>query len=409
MLRLWIRVSADPIGSRSQLLPDLRKIAGSPIEEPSLWRVASAAWLLDESDLAITLLQDAMQRLRAPGVRGTSGGSLTALGWTYIDTGRWDEAQEAAAEAADLAEANQMELVAASADVIAATVLALRADSGAARRHAAKALATVDPAECGLVAARARRALGVAALADSSYLQAFTQLGGLFSEDGTPLHNYASYLGVADLAAAAVRADRRMEGCDVLERALGHLGGTVSPRLEQLIARARGILAGPGGAEAHFDKALCDPAGDQWPFERAQLRLDYAEWLRRRRRINDAKPVLTEAMGTFRRLGARSWAQRAQAELRACGVAVAGAPGEPDALGELTPQQRQIVRLASNGLTNREIGDRLFLSPRTVSSHLYRSFPKLGVADRHQLRDVITRASTSTTARESTGTETIPF
>jgi DNA-binding NarL/FixJ family response regulator len=94
------------------------------------------------------------------------------------------------------------------------------------------------------------------------------------------------------------------------------------------------------------------------------------------------------------RLGARSWAQRAQAELRACGVAVADAPAERDALGELTPQQRQIVRLASDGLTNREIGDRLFLSPRTVSSHLYRSFPKLGVADRHQLRDVIARAST---------------
>ena len=407
VLRLWIRVSADPIGSRNQLLPDLRKIVGSPIEEPSLWRVASAAWLLDESDLAITLLQDAMQRLRAPGIRGTSGGSLTALGWAYIDTGRWDEAQEAAAEAADLAEANQMELVAASADVIAATVLALRGDSGAARKHAARALAAVDPAECGLVAARARRALGVAALADGSYLQAFTQLGGLFSEDGTPLHNYASYLGVADLAAAAVRADRRMEGCDVLERALGHLGGTVSPRLEQLIARGRGILAGPGGVEAHFDKALADPAGDQWPFERAQLRLDYAEWLRRRRRINDAKPVLTEALGTFRRLGARSWAQQAQAELRASGVAVTGAPGDRDALRELTPQQRQIVRLASDGLTNREIGDRLFLSPRTVSSHLYRSFPKLGVADRHQLRDVIARTSTPTTAHESTGTETL--
>ena len=93
VLRLWIRASADPIGSRNQLLPYLRTIVGSPIEEPSLWRIASTAWLLDESDLAITLLQDAMQRLRAPGVRGTSGGSLTVLGWAYIDTGagtrRW--------------------------------------------------------------------------------------------------------------------------------------------------------------------------------------------------------------------------------------------------------------------------------------------------------------------------------
>src|SRR5690349_19923415 len=87
VLRLWIRVSADPVGSRNQLLPHLRKIAGSPIEEPSLWRIASAAWLLDESGLAIRLLQDAMQRLRAPGVRGTSGGTLTVLGWACIDTG----------------------------------------------------------------------------------------------------------------------------------------------------------------------------------------------------------------------------------------------------------------------------------------------------------------------------------
>jgi DNA-binding CsgD family transcriptional regulator len=387
--RFWIRACTDPFGSRNQLLPYLRKIVGSPLEEPSLWRIAHAAMLLDESELAVRWLQDAMQRRRAPGTQGTSGPGLTALGRAYIDTGRWDEALDVAAEATDLAEANHMEIIAATADLITATVLALRADSGGARRHADRALATVDPAECGQVAARARRALGIAALADGSYLQAFTQLRGLFSEDGTPLHNYDSYLGVADLAAAAVRADRRMEGHDVLERALSQLHGTASPRLEQLIARARGILASQDEAEAHFGKALADAAGDQWPFERAQLRLDYAEWLRRRRRINDAKPVLTQALGTFRRLGARSWAQRAQAELRACGVAVTGAPVEPDALGELTPQQRQIVRLAGDGLTDREIGDRLFLSPRTVSSHLYRSYPKLGVASRHQLRDVI--------------------
>ena len=111
---------------------------------------------------------------------------------------------------------------------------------------------------------------------------------------------------------------------------------------------------------------------------------------------------MTEALGTFRRLGARSWAQRAEAELRACGVAVAGAAAKPDALGELTPQQRQIVRLASDGLTDREIGDRLFLSPRTVSSHLYRSYPKLGVASRHQLRDVI-----AAPAHESAGRRTL--
>ena len=84
-------------------------------------------------------------------------------------------------------------------------------------------------------------------------------------------------------------------------------------------------------------------------------------------------------------------------------MAVADPSGGRDALAGLTPQQRQIVRLASDGLTNREIADRLFLSPRTVSSHLYRSYPKLGVAGRNQLRDVIARASTPTPAHQSAG------
>jgi tetratricopeptide (TPR) repeat protein len=181
VLKLQIRASIDPAGSRDQLIPYLRTIADVPLDRPSLWGTGSAAFLRDETDLAVRLLQDAMQRLRAPGVRGTSGTALTGLGWAYIDTGRWDEALDAAAEAAGLAETDHMDIVAASADVITATVLALRGDSAAARRHADRALAAVDPAECGLVAARARRALGIAALADGSHLHALTQLRGLFS------------------------------------------------------------------------------------------------------------------------------------------------------------------------------------------------------------------------------------
>jgi DNA-binding CsgD family transcriptional regulator len=389
--KAWILACTDPVGARSQLVPYLRSLAGAPVDEAALWRIGSAAWLLDESGLAARMLQDAMDRLRAPGRRGTSGGGLTALGWLHFDTGRWEEALEAAAEAAGLAEANGMAMVAASADAITATVLAMRADSGQARRHAERALAAVDPAESGLIASRAWRALGVAALADGDHFLAFTQLCQLFSAQGTPVHNVFSYLGVADLADAAARADRRHEGHGLIERALGALDGAGSSRLEQLIARARGILADPAGAGAYFAAALADRAGEQWPFERAQLRLDYGEWLRRQRRINDAKPELVLALETFRRLRARSWVQRAEAELRASGVAITGPQHTPGPLTELTPQQRQIVRLAAAGLTNREIGDRLLLSPRTVASHLYRSFPKLGITDRHKLRDVIIR------------------
>jgi DNA-binding CsgD family transcriptional regulator len=74
--------------------------------------------------------------------------------------------------------------------------------------------------------------------------------------------------------------------------------------------------------------------------------------------------------------------------------------------GSSPPSNARSSAWASDGLTDREIGDRLFLSPRTVSSHLYRSYPKLGVASRHQLRDLIARAGTPATAHESTAGET---
>jgi DNA-binding CsgD family transcriptional regulator len=391
---LWIRASTDPHGSRDQLLPHLHRLARSSLKELAPSGAGATAWLLDESELAVELLGEAVRRIRSPGILGSSGASLTALGWAHIDTGRWESALTIAAEASDLAEAYQMDMVAASAALITATVQAMRADSAGAREQAARALAAIDPADSGLVAARARRVFGIAALEDGAHLVAYAQLRQLFGKDGSPLHPVASYLGLADLAAAAVRADRRIEALGVLDRAVGHLAATPSPRVEQILARASGLLAGPDEAGAQFDKALSDPAGERWPFERAQLQLDYAEWMRRRRRINDAKPLLLAALDTFGRLQAGGPARRAEAELRACGVSVSDPPRNPDAIAELTPQQRQIIVLAASGLTNREIADRLFLSPRTVASHLYRSYPKLGISGRHQLHDLIAQAGT---------------
>ena len=223
---------------------------------------------------------------------------------------------------------------------------------------------------------------------------AYAQLSQLFAADGTPLHHQFSYLAIADLAAAAARAERHFEAKTLLERVLARLDPAPGPRLDQLTARARGLLAEPADAEILFAAALSNPTGGTWAFERAQLQLDYWEWLRRRRRINDAKPVLGAALETFRRLGAAPWTRRAEAELRACGVAAEPPSADPGALDGLTAQQREIVILAGHGLTNGEIADRLFLSPRTVASHLYRSYPKLGIAGGHQLRDLIDHVGT---------------
>lgn len=177
-----------------------------------------------------------------------------------------------------------------------------------------------------------------------------------------------------------------------MNRALDFIDPGPGPRLEQLAARARALLTDADDAEALFLSGLSDPAGESWPFERAQLQQDYGEWLRRQRRINDAKLVFTSALETFGLLGARPWARRAETELRACGVAASSSQAGPDALDGLTAQQREIVLLAGRGLTNPEIADRLFLSPRTVASHLYRVYPKLGITGRHQLYELVAQA-----------------
>jgi DNA-binding CsgD family transcriptional regulator len=79
--------------------------------------------------------------------------------------------------------------------------------------------------------------------------------------------------------------------------------------------------------------------------------------------------------------------QRARNELRATGIAT---PARPDThTATLTAQERQIAALAAAGLTNKQIGERLFLSPRTVGSHLYRLYPKLGITSRAALRDAL--------------------
>lgn len=136
-----------------------------------------------------------------------------------------------------------------------------------------------------------------------------------------------------------------------------------------------------------FEEALAVPGTDRWPFELARVRLAYGERLRRVRATTEARTQLADAIDTFERLGARPWTARAGNELRATGLSVtaAGVTGP----ASLTPQQREIALLAAAGLTNKQIAERLFLSPRTVAAHLRQLFPKLGVASRAALRDAL--------------------
>ncbi|MFE9174034.1 AAA family ATPase [Streptomyces kebangsaanensis] len=385
-LRTWVRVVSGPFDGRGEfvsLLPQLVTEAEARPEQLTV--VGIMAWLLDETPQAVRAFDAAFDRWQVQGTLPEGLGG--AVAWAYVERGRWDQAREACARTIEVGRTAGLDHAVACAATVDALVLAHQGDATAARARADEALTLIDPLESRSVAVYARRALGAVAAAEGAYETSYHQLRMIFTTDGAPVHYHASYPALADLAVAAVRCGRREDATRIVERCARALVDNASPRLRALISRARGLLADPEDAEPHLRAALADPVLEHWPFERAQALLDLAEWLRRRRRITEARAPLTEALETFRRLGARPWIERARSEARAAGLDVTDTA--PDALAELSPQQEQIIRLAARGLTNREIGEKLFLSPRTVSSHLYRSFPKLGITARSQLRDLL--------------------
>ena len=183
--RIWITACTDPFGKRAETVPYLHRIASGSICD--LGKVGGAAWILDETDLAVRVLREALSRLRAPGVRGASGAVLSVLEWACIDSGRWDDALAAAREASDIAAAYKMETVAGSADLATATVAAMRGDHDQVAPLLARVLAAVDTSEYRGFAARTRHAAGLDALARGNYVTAYAQLSRLFAANGTPL------------------------------------------------------------------------------------------------------------------------------------------------------------------------------------------------------------------------------
>ncbi|WP_162272806.1 LuxR C-terminal-related transcriptional regulator, partial [Nocardia lijiangensis] len=194
-------------------------------------------------------------------------------------------------------------------------------------------------------------------------------------------HMVIGLRSLPDLVEAAVRLADPARAGDALDRLDDWAATSRQGWVGALAARARALLGPDAQAEAHFRAAL--ELGGR-PFERARTQLLYGEWLRRNRRKVDARTQLQQAMETFQRLEAAPWAERARVELGALGVGAAARAGS-GVLAALTPQELQIVRLAAQGMTNRDIAAQLFLSPRTVGHHLYKAYPKLGVVSRGEL------------------------
>lgn len=157
-----------------------------------------------------------------------------------------------------------------------------------------------------------------------------------------------------------------------------------SPDDLALSARCRALLAPGAEAAEHYRTALDLHARGTRDLERARTELLFGSALRRLRRRAEARDRLHSALEAFESFGAPHCAARARAELRALGTPSSAPPGA-DPAARLTAQQLTVARMAAEGATNREIADRLALSPRTIDHHLRQVFARLDIRSRIEL------------------------
>ncbi|MGW1208410.1 ATP-binding protein [Streptomyces sp. NPDC002499] len=373
---------------------------------PALGKLDEAITSLDREVDPVRVIRIAMTSLyvdRLPGCRtalrrvlrdGRDNSSLAVeiqglvyLGRDHFAAGEWDELEAQAAQGRDLGEAHSYELLSTEFLYQRALVAAARGDEAATRALTDEMILWATPRGVGSYLSCASHARALAALGRGRFEDAYRHASAISRPGELASHVPPALFVVMDLVEAAVRTGRTEEATAHAAAAREAGIDAISPRLALLVKASAAIAAVDHDATALFEEALAVPGTDRWPFELARVQLAYAERLRRAKATTEARTQLANAIDTFERLGARPWATRAGNELRATGLSLgtAGVTGP----ASLTPQQREIAMLAAAGLTNKQIAERLFLSPRTVAAHLRQLFPKLGVASRAALRDAL--------------------
>lgn len=287
--------------------------------------------------------------------------------------GDWQGAHASAVEGLRLAHAAGAPAAVAHAMASLAVVEAGLGWADACRRHGQVAL---DLADGGApVAARAREALGLLELGFADLEAAITWLEPLTG-------SLNSTTGEHDLIEAFVRRGDRDRAAHLLASRLQD-AAAASPSLWRPLARSQGLIAGDHEFESHFTRALESGLRVEEPFERARTELCFGQRLRRAGRRQQARAHLTAALATFERLAAVAWADTARREL---GASAQRARRRVDSTrDELTAQELQVARIVAEGATNRETAGRLFVTEKTIETHLSRIYRKLGLRSRTEL------------------------
>jgi DNA-binding CsgD family transcriptional regulator/tetratricopeptide (TPR) repeat protein len=202
-----------------------------------------------------------------------------------------------------------------------------------------------------------------------------------------PSYRDGSPRPMAELIEAAARSGER----ELAERALERLAETTSAAGTEwalgIEARSRALLSDGDAADALYREAIERLDRTSVRVQLARAHLLYGEWLRRERRRREARRQLRTALEMFTCMGVEGFADRSERELSATGERTRKRSVETR--DDLTPQEAQIARLARDGLSNAEIGARIFVSQSTVAYHLRKVFSKLNIASRHQLAAVL--------------------
>jgi DNA-binding CsgD family transcriptional regulator len=209
----------------------------------------------------------------------------------------------------------------------------------------------------------------------------------------TPTYVWPSMLSLPELVEAGARTQAR----EVASQALERLGELTQPSGTDwglgIEARCRALLA-ESEAEQLYEEAIERLARTKMKPDLARAHLVYGEWLRRERRRVDARVQLHAAHEQFSSIGMEAFAARARRELLATGEHVRRRAVETR--DDLTAQERQVALLARDGMSNVEIGARLFISRHTVAYHLRKVFSKLGISSRHELAAALPSSESET-------------
>jgi DNA-binding CsgD family transcriptional regulator len=377
---------ADPESTGPKVLQRVSRMRLGEVADPaSEMHLGIAAEKAGDFVSGKRLLARSVARLRDQGRLGMLTQALVHYAWAATFTGDWGTAAVAGAEGERLARDTRQPQFGLTAELLAALVAALRGNEPNLESMLVKPERTQLAINGGPLLAPAHLARGAEALGDGRHDEAFHHLWPIFDQNDPAFHRFMRWPTVLDLVEAGrgEHADRLAIVCPELEAIAV---ASESPILRAGLICARPLLARDEEAEQLFLAALGHDCSG-YPFLRARTLFSFGCWLRRQRRSADSRGPLRGAIELFDALGATRWSSRARHELRATGETVGHRT--PDARDRLTAQELQIAQLAAEGLSNREVGERLFLSHRTIGSHLYRIFPKLEITSRTQLRDAL--------------------